>query len=193
MAVPGTVSVSISFYTSSGERLSIFSFLLQVEVNPLTDAQIVSSDYYNVLTANLSQAAQYASATASSAQAAAASAAEAREYANVATNINISGDGYCKMPDGTLLCLCYAQKNNVAFSAQWGDLYYSDAAITFSDWPIPFVSVPYVFASAQGGGETFLGNVNGTSITNPGSVYAYRAVSGPMNIHVSILGIGRWK
>lgn len=49
LTVPGTVLVELTFWTGSAERLSAFLFRLQVEKNPLTDAEMESSDYYNVL------------------------------------------------------------------------------------------------------------------------------------------------
>ena len=48
LTVPGNVYVEINFYTQT-ERLSTFSFLLKVEKSVLSDSEIVSSDYYNVL------------------------------------------------------------------------------------------------------------------------------------------------
>lgn len=68
LAVPGTVQAEVSFYTSSGERLTTFLFLIEVEKDPLTDAEIVSSDYFSVLTQQVAQAA----ASAEKAKAAAA-------------------------------------------------------------------------------------------------------------------------
>ena len=48
LTVPGDVYVEINFYTQT-ERLSTFSFLLKVEKSVLSDNEIISSDYYNVL------------------------------------------------------------------------------------------------------------------------------------------------
>lgn len=48
LTVPGTVAVEINFYTDV-EKLTTFSFLLAVEKSVLTDNEIVSGDYYNVL------------------------------------------------------------------------------------------------------------------------------------------------
>lgn len=47
---PGNVQAEINFYTAGGEKLTSFSFAIQVEKSVLTDQEIVSSDYYNVLT-----------------------------------------------------------------------------------------------------------------------------------------------
>lgn len=49
LTVPGIVLVELNFWNAKAERLSAFLFRLQVEKNPLTDAEMESSDYYNVL------------------------------------------------------------------------------------------------------------------------------------------------
>lgn len=50
LTAPGNVQAEINFYTAGGEKLTSFSFAIQVEKSVLTDQEIVSSDYYNVLT-----------------------------------------------------------------------------------------------------------------------------------------------
>lgn len=57
--VPGSVYVEINFYTGT-EKLTSFCFLLRVQASVLDDATIVSSDYYNVMTATLAQMAAIA-------------------------------------------------------------------------------------------------------------------------------------
>lgn len=79
VAVPGQVCMELNFYTSAGAKLTSFTWLLNVEASVLTDATIVSSSYYNVLTAQVAQTLQYKNDAASSAQAAAASAALAQQ------------------------------------------------------------------------------------------------------------------
>lgn len=53
LTVPGDVYMQLNFYTSDGERLTTFCWLLRVQQNVLTDATITSSDYYNVLSAQI--------------------------------------------------------------------------------------------------------------------------------------------
>lgn len=53
LTVPGVVLVELTFWTENAERLSTFAFRLQVEANPITDAEMESSDYYNVLAAQI--------------------------------------------------------------------------------------------------------------------------------------------
>lgn len=52
VTVPGNVWVEINFYTET-EKLTTFYFLLEVQRSVLTDATIISSDYYNVLSAQI--------------------------------------------------------------------------------------------------------------------------------------------
>lgn len=60
ITVPGAVFVEINFYSEEGEKLTAFTFIVQVEPSVLEDTTIISSDYYNVLTATLAQAAAIA-------------------------------------------------------------------------------------------------------------------------------------
>lgn len=52
LTVSGNVWVEINFYTET-EKLTTFYFLLEVQRSVLTDATIISSDYYNVLSAQI--------------------------------------------------------------------------------------------------------------------------------------------
>lgn len=52
LTVPGNVWVEINFYTST-EKLTTFYFLLEVQASVLSDGTIISSDYYNVLSAQI--------------------------------------------------------------------------------------------------------------------------------------------
>lgn len=79
VTVPGQVRMELNFYTSAGAKLTSFTWLLNVEASVLADATIVSSSYYNVLTAQVAQTLGYRDAAANSAQAAAASAALAQQ------------------------------------------------------------------------------------------------------------------
>ena len=53
LTVPGNVYMELNFYTGSNEKVTTFTWLLAVKPSVLTDATIVSSDYYNVLTAEI--------------------------------------------------------------------------------------------------------------------------------------------
>ena len=52
LTVPGNVWVEINFYTST-EKLTTFYFLLEVQASVLSDGTIISSEYYNVLSAQI--------------------------------------------------------------------------------------------------------------------------------------------
>ena len=58
LTLPGTVLCELNLYSQQGERLTTFSFELLVEQSGVTDGEIVSSDYYNVLTQIVSQGQQ---------------------------------------------------------------------------------------------------------------------------------------
>lgn len=50
LTVPGTVYLELNIYNSQSERLTTFAFVLNVEASVLSDATIISSNYYNILT-----------------------------------------------------------------------------------------------------------------------------------------------
>lgn len=50
LTVPGTVYLELNLYTSQRQRLTTFAFVLNVEASVLSDATIISSNYYNILT-----------------------------------------------------------------------------------------------------------------------------------------------
>ena len=101
LTVSGDVYIELEFYTQSAEKLSSFAWVLAVEASAVSDGEIESSDYFNVLAETLAEiakalpdiqkASEYAQAAAQSAtqatdaktaaeeskQAAAASAAQA--------------------------------------------------------------------------------------------------------------------
>lgn len=78
LSVAGVVQAEIDIYgTGSGkaaDRLATFRFAVEVAPSVYPDANIISSDYYNILTAKVAEAAASAAAAATSATAAATSA-----------------------------------------------------------------------------------------------------------------------
>ena len=87
LTAPGNVQAEINFYTAGGEKLTSFSFAIQVEKSVLTDQEIVSSDYYNVLTEQV-KAAQDA---AQNAQTSAGQAAQAlQEVEQMVNNASVT-------------------------------------------------------------------------------------------------------
>lgn len=85
LAVPGEVAAEIDIYgTGTGaaaEKLATFRFVVEVAPSVYPDAEIISSDYYNVLTAKIAEAVDAASAANASASAAAGSASAAAQSA----------------------------------------------------------------------------------------------------------------
>jgi hypothetical protein len=70
LTVPGDVCMELNFYSAGGERLTAFSWTLRVRPSVLTDAEIISTDYYNILTAQIASGIQAAENAAASAEAA---------------------------------------------------------------------------------------------------------------------------
>ena len=82
LTAPGNVQAEINFYTAGGEKLTSFSFAIQVEKSVLTDQEIVSSDYYNVLTAQIKAAQDAAQSAQTSAGQAEQTLQEVEQLAN---------------------------------------------------------------------------------------------------------------
>lgn len=55
LTVPGGVGMELNFYTAAGQKLTTFAWQLQVEPSVLSDTQIESSDYYNILSEQITQ------------------------------------------------------------------------------------------------------------------------------------------
>lgn len=97
LTVSGDVYIELEFYTQSAEKLSSFAWVLAVEASAVSDGEIESSDYFNVLAETLAEivkaipdiqkASEYAQAAAQSATQAADSeaAAKASEQAAAAS------------------------------------------------------------------------------------------------------------
>lgn len=97
LTVSGDVYIELEFYTQSAEKLSSFAWVLAVEASAVSDGEIESSDYFNVLAKTLAEivkalpdiqkADEYAQAAAQSATQAANSeaAAKASEQAAAAS------------------------------------------------------------------------------------------------------------
>lgn len=60
LTVPGDVYMQLNFYATDGTRLTTFAWILRVQPSVLADASIVSSDYFNALTAKIAEGAAVA-------------------------------------------------------------------------------------------------------------------------------------
>ena len=96
LAVSGDVYIELEFYTQNAEKLSSFAWVLTVEASAVSDGEIESSDYFNVLTETIAEIAkalpdirkadEYAQAAAQSATRAANSEAGAKASERAAAN-----------------------------------------------------------------------------------------------------------
>lgn len=77
LTAPGCVACEINLYSHAGDKLTTFTFQVEVVRSVVDDGEIVSSDYYNILTQQIAQAIDAADDAAQSAQEAAQSAAQA--------------------------------------------------------------------------------------------------------------------
>lgn len=88
LTVAGDVFAQVDIYGSSNSKLASFAFKIDVAASVYPDAQIISSDYYNVLTAVIANAVTAAQNAAASATAAAQSAVEAATLVEGAVKYN---------------------------------------------------------------------------------------------------------
>lgn len=88
LTVAGDVFAQVDIYGSSNSKLASFAFKIDVAASVYPDAQIISSDYYNVLTAAIANAVTAAQNAAASATAAAQSAVEAATVVEGAVKYN---------------------------------------------------------------------------------------------------------
>lgn len=88
LTVAGDVFAQVDIYGLSNSKLASFAFKIDVAASVYPDAQIISSDYYNVLTAAIANAVTAAQNAAASATAAAQSAVEAATSVEGAVKYN---------------------------------------------------------------------------------------------------------
>lgn len=88
LTVAGDVFAQVDIYGSSNSKLASFAFKIDVAASVYPDAQIISSDYYNVLTATIANAVTAAQNAATSATAAAQSADSAATSVEGAVKYN---------------------------------------------------------------------------------------------------------
>lgn len=118
LTVSGCVHCEINMYNATSEKLTTFTFEIAVEESVLTDAEIISSDYYNVLTAEIAKALQAVTDATEQAENAAQSAQEAADSASM------SKDWAAGQPvtyNGTPVSTAYAGANRIASITAYGD------------------------------------------------------------------------
>lgn len=118
LTVSGCVHCEINMYNAASEKLTTFTFEISVEESVLTDAEIISSDYYNVLTAEIAKALQAVTDATEQAENAAQSAQDAADSAAM------SKDWAAGQPvtySGTPVSIAYAGENRIASITAYGE------------------------------------------------------------------------
>jgi hypothetical protein len=118
LTVAGCVHCEINMYNAASEKLTTFTFEISVEESVLTDTEIISSDYYNVLTAEIAKALQAVTDATEQAENAAQSAQDAADSAAM------SKDWAAGQPvtySGTPVSIAYAGANRIASITAYGE------------------------------------------------------------------------
>lgn len=118
LTAAGCVHCEINMYNATSEKLTTFTFEIAVEESVLTDAEIISSDYYNVLTAEITKALQAVTDATEQAENAAQSAQDAADSAAM------SKDWAAGQPvtySGAPVSIAYAGANRIASITAYGE------------------------------------------------------------------------
>ena len=118
LTVSGCVHCEINMYNATSEKLTTFTFEIAVEESVLTDAEIISSDYYNVLTEQITKALQAVTDATEQAENAAQSAQ------NAADSAAMSKDWAAGQPvtySGTPVSIAYAGANRIDALTLYGE------------------------------------------------------------------------
>lgn len=118
LTVAGCVHCEINMYNAASEKLTTFTFEISVEESVLTDTEIISSDYYNVLTAEIAKALQAVTDATEQAENAAQSAQDAADSAAM------SKDWAAGQPvtySGTPVSIAYAGAQRIASITAYGE------------------------------------------------------------------------
>lgn len=118
LTATGCVHCEINMYNAASEKLTTFTFEIAVEESVLTDAEIISSDYYNVLTAEIAKALQAVTDATEQAENAAQSAQDAADSAAM------SKDWAAGQPvtySGTPASIAYAGANRIDALTLYGE------------------------------------------------------------------------
>ena len=106
-----------------------------------------------------------------------------------------SGSGYCKMPDGTLICWGKIPTGTYNATTAWGAVYETPSISVSVTFPISFIVAPDVFYKCRSiGTQCFL--EDGTSISSSGiggNINLWRPTAHEVNALISWLAVGRWK
>lgn len=142
LTVAGCVHCEINMYNAASEKLTTFTFEIAVEESVLTDAEIISSDYYNVLTEQIAKALQAVTDATEQAENAAQSAQEAADSAAM------SKDWAAGQPvtySGTPVSIAYAGAQRIASITAYGE----NAQGGTTEAPVALTGVDSVFVGGR--------------------------------------------
>lgn len=137
LTIAGCVQCEINMYNAAAEKLTTFTFEIAVEESVLTDAEIVSSDYYNVLTEQIAKALQAVTDATEQAENAAQSAQEAADSAAM------SKDWAAGQPvtySGAPVSIAYAGAQRIAAITAYGE----NAQGGTTEAPVPLTGISSV-------------------------------------------------
>lgn len=105
---------------------------------------------------------------------------------------NDSGNGYCKMPDGTMICWGAIALTGKAGTLRGNGLYTAEFSGTLATFAKPFISKPSVTMTGDADAYNIItcATWNTTTITY---TEIGRPTSGNVIPHLTYIAIGRWK
>lgn len=106
-----------------------------------------------------------------------------------------SGSGYCKMPDGTLICWGEISISSVAISSTWGSCYESTNISVSKSFPVTFSTTPTLMTRVNTTPVAFLEDAITVSTTGIGGQYwlTRPTTASSVNGSISWLAVGKWK
>ena len=99
---------------------------------------------------------------------------------------------YIKFYDGTLICWKKVSGETTCNSA-WGSMY-ETPRISLGDYPVAFISSPYISITPTSGSDIFFEGIRRTSTTNFGEARLARSTSlDSLDYNINCIAMGRWK
>ena len=200
----GNMLCQVQFYTGT-ERLTTFTFIINVQENAVTDNDIASTDYFSILTQQIQAILDVvenmpAPATELPLMDGTASIGIKGEFARsdhvhpTDTSLkNTSASGYIMTPDGTAICWGRITVSNIAITTAWGSLYESALQSTNINYPITFVGSPSVTANANVSPTAWIETLNSTDTGIAGYYLVRPTATDSTSGKISWIAIGRWK
>lgn len=181
LTAAGCVHCEINMYNAASEKLTTFTFEIAVEESVLTDAEIISSDYYNLLTSEIAKALQAVTDATEQAENAAQSAQEAADSAAM------SKDWAAGQPvtySGAPVSIAYAGAQRIASITAYGENAQggtTEAPVAITGVDSVFVGgrnlLPHVEKNATMRGVTIISEKDGYILDGTATGYVYFDVS----------------